>query len=502
MSNAALIAIYAGLACCTVVLAALVLRRRPLRLLDRRYLLALFSLFGWQVVLVLYYCSKTEAFSRFLYDMSLPFVALSALAWFLYIVRFYGLDGYFSRPVIACLFVIPIATYIVTLTAPFHTLLRTELEFFSFVPVHIVHAVRGPWFWYHAVACYAMMLAAAVISIVQHRRIPRAYRLPSLLLLLGLFVSAAGNALVLTTSISPDPTLLATSAASLLLYLATRNNAGLDFLQRARWESFHGIAKGILILDDEGGLINANSAAEALLAAVSIDIREKAPAQISTRLRLQATYTEIFEDSEAGVDYHFPTGAIYHICYKPIFDNERSEIGTFLMIEDVTRNREMIASLDRVSGMDALTGLLNRRQLQEDLRELDRPERLPLCVIAGDLNHLKRVNDQYGHQQGDAYIQVAAETLRSVCPPNARVFRTGGDEFQILVPNFDLPHAKELTMQIHDAFGRITGYPFTPSIALGYTAKKSPTQPIADIQMEADAFMYANKRGHGRCGTE
>lgn len=87
---------------------------------------------------------------------------------------------------------------------------------------------------------------------------------------------------------------------------------------------------------------------------------------------------------------------------------------------------------------DPITGLLNRRELLDRLEQLidaARARGAPLTVGMIDLDNLKPINDRYGHRAGDSAIVFAAERLRIALPPDAQVFRYGGDEYCALLPD-------------------------------------------------------------------
>jgi diguanylate cyclase (GGDEF)-like protein len=95
------------------------------------------------------------------------------------------------------------------------------------------------------------------------------------------------------------------------------------------------------------------------------------------------------------------------------------------------------AELRRMAVTDALTGLYNRRHLEERLREMfDHSVRLhePLAVVMFDLDHFKAVNDTYGHQAGDAVLRQLATLLRESVREIDRIGRYGGEEFMVLLP--------------------------------------------------------------------
>jgi len=105
-----------------------------------------------------------------------------------------------------------------------------------------------------------------------------------------------------------------------------------------------------------------------------------------------------------------------------------------------TRERELAsanAELRRMAGTDALTGLYNRRHIEERLHEMfDHSVRLhePLAVVMFDLDHFKSVNDTYGHQVGDLVLRKVGALLRDAAREIDRVGRYGGEEFMAILP--------------------------------------------------------------------
>ena len=104
---------------------------------------------------------------------------------------------------------------------------------------------------------------------------------------------------------------------------------------------------------------------------------------------------------------------------------------------DLARGVEVARRLARV---DSLTGLANRRAFDEALTvEIARAERegLPMSVALVDVDGLKRVNDRYGHLEGDRVLGQVARVLEREVRRNDRCFRWGGDEFAVLLPDTD-----------------------------------------------------------------
>ncbi len=105
--------------------------------------------------------------------------------------------------------------------------------------------------------------------------------------------------------------------------------------------------------------------------------------------------------------------------------------------DTVTQSRQLQAEYKRHATIDGLTGLFNRRRLDEVLpRYLSRSqfEDRPISVLMTDVDHFKKFNDQFGHQAGDRVLFEVARLMRDKCRPGDFVARYGGEEFTVVLP--------------------------------------------------------------------
>lgn len=117
-------------------------------------------------------------------------------------------------------------------------------------------------------------------------------------------------------------------------------------------------------------------------------------------------------------------------------------------------NLRLQETLRHQSIRDPLTGLYNRRYLEESLRrELARSERrgLPLALLMLDLDHFKALNDRYGHDGGDAVLSAFGRLLQASCREEDIACRYGGEEFTLILPEMDLAAAQRRAEQIRAA---------------------------------------------------
>src|SRR5215813_7809248 len=133
-----------------------------------------------------------------------------------------------------------------------------------------------------------------------------------------------------------------------------------------------------------------------------------------------------------------------------------SSTGKFRM--PVVLEYEELKSLQRNAVTDPLTGLHNRRLFNETLdKELNRARRYahPLSLVALDLHRFKEVNDKHGHPCGDDVLHAAATTLRKALRTSDSAFRTGGDEFALILPQTDAAQAGALSRRIGVVFAEL-----------------------------------------------
>jgi diguanylate cyclase (GGDEF)-like protein/PAS domain S-box-containing protein len=150
---------------------------------------------------------------------------------------------------------------------------------------------------------------------------------------------------------------------------------------------------------------------------------------------------------------------------------------------------------------DPLTGLFNRRYMEETLdREIRRAVRhsLPVSVILFDIDHLKRVNDGYGHDAGDAGLKALGNLMLKTFRGEDVPCRFGGDEFAIILPEATVSDAFRRAEQFREAFKRLEfeheGKHFGPmTLSLGISAYPDHGSSVERLLQIADAASYAAK---------
>ena len=167
-----------------------------------------------------------------------------------------------------------------------------------------------------------------------------------------------------------------------------------------------------------------------------------------------------------------------------------------LLFSALKKNLENEKELAR---RDPLTDTLNRRSFFDLAEhEINRSQRydLPLTVAYIDLDNFKLVNDQFGHQAGDALLNVVVSTIRSNIRNSDILARVGGDEFVILLPDTPGDAARKFLNKIHvhlDQAMDHRSWPVSFSIGAVTYIKVPPT--VDEVIRLADELMYSVKHG-------
>lgn len=163
------------------------------------------------------------------------------------------------------------------------------------------------------------------------------------------------------------------------------------------------------------------------------------------------------------------------------------------IIRDITERKQAEIIKRKLNFTDSLTGLPNRRYLEENLKTFDNADYLPISVVVGDMNGLKLINDAFGPKTGDQLLKEMARLLLNSCSPEDLVIRWGGDEFLLFLPNTNAKAVERFCEKIKQQCQQTALVPILPSIALGYAVKDTTSQVMSEVFKLAEDRMYRNK---------
>ena len=168
---------------------------------------------------------------------------------------------------------------------------------------------------------------------------------------------------------------------------------------------------------------------------------------IKQRLDTEGSFSEVYKlyDKEKEAFYYA------HVVIQYGFFEGEKVIITFS--SDATPQKEAEMKLQDMALQDALTGLSNRHNFDETSKQqinLALRYKHPLSLIICDIDHFKKINDQFGHLEGDQVLKHIADTIRNTVRESDIVARWGGEEFAILLPNTDQEDAHMVAEKIRE----------------------------------------------------
>jgi diguanylate cyclase (GGDEF)-like protein/PAS domain S-box-containing protein len=181
--------------------------------------------------------------------------------------------------------------------------------------------------------------------------------------------------------------------------------------------------------------------------------------------------------------------------------------GSVISFHDVSEQKRMEGELERMATLDELTGLYNRRELNNRLQEeIRRAERYgqSFSIWMLDVDHFKRINDTYGHQEGDRVLRIIATHLKQMLRDTDIAARFGGEEFTVILSHTNLEHAKQMAQRVRQAMADLEihldgGGSFSITASIGVAAYPEQGITVEELIRAADQALYtAKQKGRNR----
>jgi len=385
---------------------------------------------------------------------------LSPIFFLLFALQYTNHTKWLTRRNIALLFCPPALTILLAATNEWHHLIWAGFSpgpagTNSYIYIH------GVWFWVESVYINIILLAGTLVLLRFALTSKEIYRSQSLALVAASLIPWAGFALYLIKT-NPFPGLdttavsLALSGAILVLVLLRLQL--LDMVPVAREYLVENMLDGVLVLDYQDRIVDINPAAKEMFG-LKPDrwIGQRAEAVLVDWPNLASHLQGPASNNE--ITLHSPDARQIDLRVSPLFNNKDELSGRLIVLRDISGRKaaeeevqlayhklqvemaEIEALQDKLREQairDVLTGLFNRRYLEETLeRELSQAGRrdYPVAIVILDIDRFKDFNDQYGHTTGDALLRALGGMLLTNVRGGDIACRYGGDEFVLVLPD-------------------------------------------------------------------
>lgn len=280
--------------------------------------------------------------------------------------------------------------------------------------------------------------------------------------------------------------------------LVLRQEAEREKMHANMMEGYNQLLVELIARSEEEVLVTSADGKEILYCNQAIDVDPKTREIYS--ICLKATERERRKQhKEKSYEWTWEAEKSDHRYYKIItaFMEWQGEKAFAHIIREVTAEKRREEELEEEAYRDMLTGIGNRHLFQEKMREiLNSGEQFIFCYC--DLDHLKYINDEYGHKEGDWYLCHFANTVRQYIRAEDLFVRIGGDEFCVVIPECTQETAQEKFEDILKEFRaeKVRVYPKSFSFGIVDIPENHELMRVDEIMQRADEMMYHQKRKH------
>jgi diguanylate cyclase (GGDEF)-like protein len=452
----------------------------------------------WTLAYALELSGRDLATVRLWGDLKYLGILLLPPTWVLFVLQ-YTNRTHWIRPWLPAAFaVVPVLTVAVLAHGGTHDLIRWYPP--MVLGRDIPSAEVGPLFWALIGYSYTLLGGAALLLVHACLTGPRAYRRQGWVMTAAWVVVLLANLLHILR-IGPfallDPTPFALLAMSFVLEWGVVRHGLLPIVPVARDMVLDRMSDGVVVLDAYQRIVDVNPSARR---ALGLGTQEGTGVPAADLLPVAGPL-----DGERAAEVRLePPGGPrdYEVASSPLLDVDGRASGHILVLRDITDRKRAEARLAQLALHDQLTGLANRKLLEERLAALTRVG-CAFTVLFCDLDRFKRINDRLGHDAGDQALLEIARRLTQLAGGDDVVARLGGDEFVVVLKggeSSDEAHrlgqaavaaiARPLTLGRHELY-------LTASVGVA----RSPEQGLdpAALLRQADQAMYrAKARGGNR----
>jgi diguanylate cyclase (GGDEF)-like protein/PAS domain S-box-containing protein len=255
--------------------------------------------------------------------------------------------------------------------------------------------------------------------------------------------------------------------------------------------------EGIVVTDSDGKVVLMNPAAELLLGK---SMRELVDSGFMSLIDDPSGLKNLLERDPSIKEpetVHF-NQRVLSVYAATIRTPQGGVVGSAALIRDITEEKRLEERLRRLSTTDGLTGLFNRRHLDETLTtELERALRYnaPLSIMMFDVDHFKRFNDEHGHDQGDRVLQAIAQSLQEHVRKVDVPCRYGGEEFLAILPGTNQAGAIIVSERLRHAIEQMEVDGLNVTISIGVASvPELDVRSSATLVEAADSALYRAKR--------
>ncbi|HQU36124.1 MAG TPA: diguanylate cyclase [Anaerolineales bacterium] len=487
-----------------------------------RALLVVMSM--WSATAAAIYIQDGFAGKVFWLNVMVVPVAIAPILFMTFILKFSGSPVWVTRRALTLLYTFSIVFILLQWTNSYHHLVLSSVQLVEQDGFSALKIQRGPVYFVNLAIAYGTVTMGILTLVREALRASHLYRNQYRLLLLGCIVPLAFSIfsqLDYNALGNLDTSPISFGITGVIFAFTTLRTHFMDLIPVARSHLIENMGDGVLVLDAQNRIADLNPAMEVLLA--------EQPQQLLGKCAFETfggwveKTSAIFGDFELKTEVRLPSmpSQILDLRMTPLYDKNDLINGRLLVFRDITERKEvekrlrdanfrlksqlieigiLQSQLREQAVRDSLTGLFNRRYLEETLdRELARAAResYPVSIIMIDIDHFKQINDTYGHEAGDIMLKALGGMLMTHSRRGDFACRYGGEEFLIVMPNMARSNVQEraaaLRQSLKALMVRYGNHTLTATYSMGIASYPANGDTRESFLRAADMAMYAAK---------
>jgi diguanylate cyclase (GGDEF)-like protein/PAS domain S-box-containing protein len=486
---------------------------------SRALLIMMVGMGLWSLFYALHLSDFIRPFETFWARLMFIGVVCVPGAFFIWACRFSQHDRWINQWTLALLFIEPLLLNICVWTDPMHGWFTGGHPSGKNQPF-----IGGIGFWLHSAYSYLLLLTGGVFLFLHWLRAQPAYRKQAFWAMLALPAATIFNVITILHFIpgvyvdfSPIGFIL---CGAVLTYAQARHKI-FEILPIARTNVVEGMLDGVVVLDTQERIIDMNPSAQSML---GINLKSVLGLPAPTILPFwRKTDGGSDEFGDIGHEFTLELYGLRNIdLHMTVIKNQRQRtIGKLMVMRDITKikqieaalresNENLLQKLSEIESLqarlkeqairDPLTGLYNRRFLEESLqRELAQAKRSgsSLSIAMIDLDHFKTINDSYGHATGDRLLSRLGQLLLTDTRSGDVACRFGGEEFVLVMPGVPPEIAAKRLDQLREAFASLKfshgSGEFSMSFSAGIASFPRHGSDYGTLINAADRALYTAK---------
>lgn len=356
-----------------------------------------------------------------------------------------------SLKVIIIIMILPFLTLFFSVTNEYTHFIYTNVSAFEYDGYLLSSLSKGPWYFVNIFYAYLAQSLGIFAFFMAWRRTGYKLETQPFWMLIGSIWPGLMN-IIYVLGMSPlslDLTPFGLSLSAIFFYIALFNYDFLELNEIIKDVIFLEINEGIIVIDDKNRLIDFNKAGKKVFDWLDSKLIGADISAYKEGREILGQKKDLFEVTvlKNGIKK-------YYELRKTVLNENTSNVGYVYFIQDISKNKEMIRTLNNMANYDSLTQIYNRRKLMEKAeKELMKSKKFGhlISVLMIDIDNFKLVNDRYGHLAGDEVLKALAKS----CTDNIRrtdiIGRFGGEEFLIILPRTDKKIALKIAADIKES---------------------------------------------------